>query len=97
MPSMQRALHTLHYQKDINMTNKERFKEELRRQYESLYASSEEYAFAKKRRTPSELAEMMTEGLADATANKDGEGIKRTCKALGIKHTYRAIEEFLQT
>ena len=29
------------------------------------------------------------------TVSKDGEGWKRTCKELGIKHTYKAIEEYL--
>jgi hypothetical protein len=38
----------------------------------------------------------MTQFLKDGTgANKDGEGVKRTCKILGIKHTYKAIQTYL--
>lgn len=29
--------------------------------------------------------------------NKDGLAFKRTCKQLGIKHTYKAIAEFIDT
>ena len=29
------------------------------------------------------------------TVNKDGEGFKRTCKELNIKHTYKAINAYL--
>ncbi len=31
----------------------------------------------------------MTRGLINGSASKDGEGITRTCKVLGIKHTYK--------
>jgi hypothetical protein len=37
----------------------------------------------------------MTNGLQTGAANKDGEGIKRACKACGVKYTYAAIREFL--
>ena len=37
----------------------------------------------------------MTLALAKGEANKDGEGIKRVCKRLGIKYTYKAIGEYL--
>jgi hypothetical protein len=37
----------------------------------------------------------MTTALAEGIGNKDGEGIKRVCKALGVKYTYKAIKEFL--
>ncbi len=37
------------------------------------------------------------EGLQDKTANHDGEGIRRACKAVGIKHTAKAIREYLST
>jgi len=42
------------------------------------------------------LAARMTEGLPDGRSNKDTDAIRRTCKALGIKHTYKAIKEYLQ-
>ena len=50
---------------------------------------------AASRYTPQELAEKMTRGLINGSASKDGEGITRTCKVLGIKHTYKAIKAFL--
>jgi hypothetical protein len=37
----------------------------------------------------------MREGFEKRTYNKDGEAVKRTCKALGIKHTYKAINSLL--
>jgi hypothetical protein len=40
------------------------------------------------------LARMLA-GLAKGSANKDSPPIKRTCKRLGIKHTYKAIQEQL--
>lgn len=43
---------------------------------------------------PEVLALRMTVGLARGSANKDGDGIKRACKACGIKHTYQAIRAY---
>jgi hypothetical protein len=71
------------------------FRNELTRQYEALFANDPNYAYAAARTTPAALADKMTAGLATGGANKDGDGIKRTCKTLGIKHTYRAIAAFL--
>ena len=77
-------------------TAPERFIIILTEQYEHLYkAEPEEYSMAASRYTPQELAEKMTRGLINGSASKDGEGIARTCKVLGIKHTYKAIKEFL--
>ena len=39
----------------------------------------------------------MTKGLTNGSASKDGEGIKKTCERLKIKHTYKAIREFLMS
>ena len=54
-----------------------------------------------KRNTPAEslraLAEKITSGLPTHGASKDSDAIKLTCKTLGIKHTYKAIQEFLTT
>ena len=75
--------------------NLDRFHEELTKHYADLFADDPESA---SRTTPyayAELARKMTLGLNNGTANKDGEGIKRTCKALGINHTYKAIRAFL--
>lgn len=77
------------------MTNKQKFQEELEKQYEVLFATDKDYAYAASTSTPKELAEKMTGGLIRGSASKDGDGIKRTCKKLGIKHTYKGILEFL--
>ena len=78
-------------------TPMERFTTILTGQYEHLYeAEPEEYSMAASRYTPQALAEKMTRGLTNGSAGKDGEGIKRTCKVLGIKHTYKAIKAFLE-
>ena len=63
--------------------------------YHSLFANDPEYAYAAGRTTPEALAEKMTASLLSGSANKDGAGIKRTCKDLGIKYTYTAIQEYL--
>jgi hypothetical protein len=34
--------------------------------------------------------------IAQGTFNKDSESFKQTCKALKIKHTYKAIDEYLE-
>lgn len=39
--------------------------------------------------------ELMTHAILKGTANKDSDSFKQTCKALKIKHTYKAIDEFL--
>ena len=77
-------------------TNIERFITVLTDQYAQLYKSDPvTYGMASARYTPAELAEKMTMSLKARTGNKDGKGIERTCKALGIKHTYKAIEGYL--
>lgn len=48
-----------------------------------------------KPRTIARLAVRMTRGLITGRANKDSDPIKRTCKTLGIKHTYKAIAPYL--
>jgi hypothetical protein len=77
-------------------TNYDEFVRELTKQYERLFVEQpSDYAYAARLHTPASLAEKMTASLLTATANKDGLGIKRTCKALGIPYTYKAIEQFL--
>ncbi len=78
------------------MSAKKRFQTVLADQYSQLFALPE-YAIAAARYSPAQLAEKMTDGLILGTANKDGDGIKRTCEALGLKHTYVAIKTFLQS
>jgi hypothetical protein len=38
----------------------------------------------------------MAFSIAQGTFNKDTESFKQTCKALKIKHTYKAIDEYLE-
>lgn len=78
-------------------TNVERFKEELTRQYATLFAEAIDYRYVAKAMTPEQLAAKMTSGLFSGTASKDGRGIQLTCKALGIAHTYKAILTYLAT
>jgi hypothetical protein len=78
-----------------NETNYDRFTAALTKHYVTLFETDKEYAFAKVMGTPEKLALKMTRALYDGNANKDGEGIKRTCKELGIKQTYTAIKAYL--
>ena len=63
--------------------------------YRDLFANDPEYAYASLRVKPEVLAEKMADGIPTGRANFHGTGIKRACKALGIKHTRKAITEFL--
>jgi hypothetical protein len=76
-------------------TNRETFMNELARQYAELFKTPD-YAFVAGNTTAEELAKTMTDGLTRGTANKDGLGIKRTCKALKLPYTYSAIEGYLK-
>lgn len=78
------------------MTNAERFETILKDQYTQLFEADPAYKGHIARRTePADLAKKMTEGLLAGTANKDGNGIKRTCRALGVKYTYQSISQYL--
>ena len=76
-------------------TNVDIFKDELIKQYHRLIIDPD-YVAVFSKMTPEELADKMMPALVRGSANKDGKGIQRTCKALGIKHTYKAINEFLK-
>lgn len=43
-----------------------------------------------------EVVERMKAAFLRQSYNKDGQAIKATCKQLGIKYTYKAINEFIQ-
>ncbi len=77
------------------MTNTEQFQTALTDAYKDLFANDPEYAYSASRTTPEALAVKMTAGLATGAANKDGTGIKRACKAVGIKPTWAAIRAYL--
>lgn len=76
------------------MSQAQHFRDILAEQYRDLFNTTD-YAYAAARMTPEALATRMTDGLKAGTANKDGEGIKRTCKQIGIKYTYGAIKSYL--
>lgn len=75
-------------------TNKQRFVTILTDQYTQLFALPE-YKMAAVRYNPAAMAEKFTNGLIDGSSSNNGDGVKRTCKALGIKCTYKAIKEYL--
>jgi hypothetical protein len=66
----------------------------LTAEYVRLFETPD-YAYAASCTTPGALARKMTLGLDSGSANKDGEGIRRTCKILGIPYTYKGIREYL--
>ncbi len=68
---------------------------QLTQEYRDLFANDPEYAFSAAHITPEDLARKMTLGLDSGSANKDGAGVKRTCKHFGIPYTYKAIRAFL--
>lgn len=76
------------------MTQAQTFRDTLAAQYRELFKTAE-YLYVAARMTPEALATRMTDSLKAGTANKDGDGIKRTCKALKIPYTYAAIESYL--
>jgi hypothetical protein len=73
------------------------FETKLAEAYADLFKNDPDYAYSASRCTPEGLAAKMTAGLRTGAANHDGAGIKRACKAVGIKHTHKAIREYLAT
>lgn len=43
-----------------------------------------------------QVADKMIAAVERGSFNKEGHAFKATCKELGIKHTYKAIDEFLE-
>jgi hypothetical protein len=75
-------------------TNLDLFNERLAEEYVRLFRDDPEYAYSAQRTTPQDLARKMTLGLASGSANKDGEGIRNTCRHFKLPHTYKAIRAF---
>lgn len=71
------------------------FYSELESQYQFLFFSDPEYAYAASKMMPCQLARKMTLGLDCGTASKDGKAIRKVCQKLGINHTYKAIRAYL--
>ncbi len=76
-------------------TNYIRFERALQDAYVDLFVNDPDFAYAASRTTPELLAAKMTGGLRTGGANHAGVGIKRACKAVGIKHTATAIRAWL--
>jgi hypothetical protein len=77
--------------------NTTKFHTELIKAYSDLFINNPDYAYSAARNTPTQLADKMIGPLASGGANYDGEGIKRACKACGIKYTGKAVRDFLNT
>lgn len=73
--------------------NQVTFRDTLARHYVTLF-SEPDYAYSAARNTPEGLAAKMTTSLIKGDANKDGEGIKRTCKELNIPYTYKGLAAY---
>ena len=76
-------------------SNFDRFIDTLESAYRDLFENDPDYSYSASRCTPRGLAEKMTLSLRAGTGNKDGEGVKRACRAFGLKHTYKDISAFL--
>ncbi len=74
--------------------NIDKFRDTLCAEYARLFQSNPDYAYSASKTTPEDLSRKMTLGLASGSASKDGEGIRNTCKALGIACTYKAIRAY---
>lgn len=78
------------------MTNAERFQTALTAAYVDLFETDPQYAYVKSTITPEALAVKMTAGLTRGGADHNSKGVKRACKACGIKTTLTAIMAFLR-
>jgi len=77
-------------------TNRERFIMALTAAYVELFANDPEYAYSASRCTPEGLAVKMTDSMIANTANHEGAGFRKACKAVGLKHTRTAIRAYLK-
>jgi hypothetical protein len=71
------------------------FRAHLLSAYTDLLQYDPAYALAGARTTPTDLADRMVQALANGTANIEGEGIRRACRAVGIRQTRKAIRDYL--
>jgi hypothetical protein len=63
--------------------------------YTELFKCDANYRFVGTRTTPADLARDMVQALAKGSASLEGEGIKRACRAVGIKPTRKAVMTYL--
>ncbi len=71
------------------------FRKALETAYADLFANNADYAYSASKTSPAELAKRMLNAAVTGSINIDGEGVRRACKACGIKHTLRAVLEFV--
>ena len=77
-------------------SNFDRFITVYAAQLQHEFDTNPEYALVSRQTSAHDLAVKMAEGLIKGSASKDGRAIKSTCKALGIKYTYKSIVEYLK-
>jgi hypothetical protein len=76
--------------------NQTTFRDTLSRHYAILFIEKkDEYSYSSSRNTPDQLAAKAVTSLITGSGNKDGDGIKRTCKELNIPYTYAGIKAYL--
>ena len=68
----------------------------LTNQLEYLFDNDTRYAIVREKNLPSDFAKKIIDGLLDYTADNRGQAVVNTCKALGIKPTYKAIKQFIK-
>jgi len=96
MQAVCKKLDKIEFVEEERWGNKDIFRLALAKEYGKVFdANYPEYRLAKIRYTPIALAGKMTEGLMVGTASKDGDCIRAACKKLKIRHTYKAIKDFL--
>jgi hypothetical protein len=77
------------------MTNYEKFCEEYEKQLMIAVQTYPSDYFYGPEKVP-ETARKMAIAFKNNTYNYDSKGIKFTCKSLGIKHTRKAINEYIK-
>ncbi len=78
------------------MNNNQKFETALIEILIHLFAFDPKFALARDRTTPERLARRMTKGLPAQEVSKDGPAVRSVCRQLKIKHTYKAIAEYLE-
>lgn len=81
-------MRTIHYY--VHPGNFETFMEEYAKQLRVSFDTDSRYVH-----DYDETLKRMRAAIERGNYIKDTDAFKRTCKALGIKHTYKAIKEFI--
>jgi hypothetical protein len=75
--------------------NQLKFHSALVAAYSDLFKTDPSYAYSASKCTPEGLADKILAAGISGSINKDGEGVKRACKACGIPYTLKAILSFV--